>query len=92
MEIILLIILVVLVGLVASSRMTAIEKRMKRQQATLNQIASHLGIPEPPVPAEVKQLLQDGQDIKAIKTVREELGLSLVEAKQYVDAIKHGER
>ncbi|ETT65764.1 hypothetical protein MHI43_04740 [Paenibacillus sp. FSL H8-0457] len=92
MEIILLIILVVLVGLMASSRMTDLEKRMKRQQATLNQISSHLGIPERPVPAEVKRLVQDGQDIKAIKTVREELGLSLVEAKQYVDAIKHGER
>lgn len=92
MEIILLIILVVLVGLMASSRMTAMEKRMKRQQATLNQIASHLGIPEPPVHEEVKRLLQDGQDIKAIKAVREELGLSLVEAKQYVDAIKHGEQ
>lgn len=92
MEIILLIVLVILVGLMASSRMTALEKRMKRQQATLNQIASHLGIPEPQVSAEVKRLLQDGQDIKAIKTVREELGLSLVEAKQYVDAIKHGER
>lgn len=92
MEIILLIILVVLVGLMASSRMTDLEKRMKRQQATLDQIASHLGIPERPVPAEVKRLLQEGQDIKAIKTVREELGLSLVEAKQYVDAIKHGER
>ncbi|WP_326097995.1 ribosomal protein L7/L12 [Paenibacillus lautus] len=36
--------------------------------------------------------MADGQDIKAIKIVREELGLSLIEAKQYVDAIKYGEQ
>lgn len=92
MEIILLMVLVVLVGLMVSSRMTAMEKRMRQQQNTLNQMANQLGIPEPPVHEEVKQLLADGQDIKAIKIVREELGLSLVEAKQYVDAIKHGKR
>lgn len=57
---------------------------MKQQQNTLNQIANQLGIPEPPVHDHVRQLLADGQDIKAIKIVREELGLSLVEAKQYV--------
>ncbi|MBX4150820.1 hypothetical protein [Paenibacillus lautus] len=92
MEIILLMVLVVLVGLMFSSRMTAMEKRMRQQQNTLNQMAKQLGIPEPPVHEEVRQLLADGQDIKAIKIVREELGLSLVEAKQYVDAFKHGER
>lgn len=92
MEIILLMVLVVLVGLMFSSRMTAMEKRMRQQQNTLNQMANQLGIPEPPVHEEVKQLLAEGQDIKAIKIVREELGLSLVEAKQYVDAFKHGER
>lgn len=92
MEIILLMVLVVLVGLMVSSRMTAMEKRMKQQQATLNQIANQLGIPEPPVHAQVRQLLADGQDIKAIKIVREEIGLSLVEAKQYVDAIKYDEQ
>lgn len=92
MEIILLMVLVVLVGLMVSSRMTAMEKRMRQQQNTLNQMANQLGIPEPPVHEEVRQLLADRQDIKAIKMVREELGLSLVEAKQYVDAIKYGKR
>ncbi|KOR87723.1 hypothetical protein [Paenibacillus solani] len=92
MEIILLIIVVVLAVLMISSRMAAIEKRMKQQQAVLNQIAKHLGIPEPPVHEKVKRLLREGQDIKAVKTVREELGLSLLEAKQYVDAFKDGEQ
>lgn len=92
MEIILLIVLVVLVCLMVSSRMSAMEKRMKQQQNMLKQIANQLGIPEPPVPEEAKRLLEEGQDIQAIKMVREELGLSLVEAKQYVDAIKRGER
>ncbi|MGG3280859.1 hypothetical protein [Paenibacillus solani] len=91
MEIILLIVVVVLAVLMISSRMAAIEKRMKQQQAVLNQIAKHLSAPEPPVHEEVKRLLREGQDIKAVKTVREELGLSLLEAKQYVDAIKNGE-
>lgn len=88
MEIIILIIIVLLAVLMISSRMAAIEKRMKQQQDVLNQIAKHLGIPEPPVHEEVKRLLREGQDIKAVKTAREELGLSLLEAKQYVDAIK----
>ncbi|MGG3308637.1 hypothetical protein MKY48_04930 [Paenibacillus sp. FSL W8-0187] len=92
MEIILLIVLVVLVCFMVSSRMSAMEKRMKLQQNTLKQIANQLGIPEPPVHEEAKRLLEEGQEIKAIKIVREELGLSLVEAKQYVDAMKHGEQ
>lgn len=92
MEIILLILVVVLAGLVISSHIAAIEKRMKHQQAVLNQIAQHLGVPEPPVHEEVKSLLRAGQDVKAVKAVREELGLFLLEAKQYVDAIKEGGR
>ncbi|GHI00817.1 ribosomal protein L7/L12 [Neobacillus kokaensis] len=34
---------------------------------------------------EVRQLLLEGKKIKAVKRVRERTGLSLLEAKQYVD-------
>ncbi len=34
---------------------------------------------------EVRQLLLEGKKIKAVKRVRERTGISLVEAKQYVD-------
>ncbi|GAB6928811.1 hypothetical protein JCM10914A_27940 [Paenibacillus sp. JCM 10914] len=88
MEFVILIILIVLVGLMFSSRMTAMEKRMNQQQFTLNQIASQLEVPEHPVNEEVRTLLADGQEVRAIKLVREQLGLSLIEAKQYVDAVK----
>jgi ribosomal protein L7/L12 len=32
--------------------------------------------------------LHEGKDVRAVKAVREALGLSLLDAKQYVDAIK----
>ena len=66
MEIYVLIIFVVLVGLMVSSRMTAMEKRMK-QQNTLNQIANQLGIPEPPVLDHVKQRWPTGGILKRLK-------------------------
>lgn len=37
---------------------------------------------------ELWKFLNEGNDIKAVKRVREALGLSLIEAKQYIDALK----
>lgn len=41
-----------------------------------------------PVDAEVRKLLHERKDVGAVKAVREALGLSLLDAKHYVDAIK----
>lgn len=38
--------------------------------------------------AEVLTLLDAGEDVKAVKLLRERLGLTLLEAKQYTDKLK----
>jgi ribosomal protein L7/L12 len=53
-------------------------------------LAAGLGIAEdgtPPVPAEVIRLAREGQSIKAIKLLRKERKLGLLEAKRIVDAV-----
>lgn len=49
---------------------------------------SHTNGSESPINNELRQLLNEGNDVKAVKQVRETLGLSLIEAKQYVDSLK----
>ncbi len=41
-----------------------------------------------PVDYELRRMIREGEEIKAIKKARETLGLSLVEGKQYVDRLK----
>ena len=70
------------------SEVTKLNHRVKGLQSKLDQIAIHTGVPELPVNDELQQLLNEGKDIEAVKRARETLGLSLVEAKQYIDALK----
>jgi len=73
----------------------------KRRQQTilkkLQRIEEHLGLnevslEEAALQVELVQLLKEGKMVEAVKRVRESLGLSLLEAKQYVDQLKseHG--
>ncbi|MFB9861569.1 hypothetical protein [Salinicoccus siamensis] len=41
-----------------------------------------------PVNHELRQMVREGEEIKAIKKARQTFGLSLVEGKQYVDRLK----
>ncbi|GAA3731432.1 hypothetical protein GCM10022378_19630 [Salinicoccus jeotgali] len=41
-----------------------------------------------PVDHELRRMVREGEEIKAIKKARQTLGLSLVEGKQYVDRLK----
>lgn len=61
-----------------------LEEAMKSIKNTLR----HINIPEETVNKEVRELIDAGEDIKAIKKTREIFGYSLVEAKEYVDALK----
>ncbi|MCH1626745.1 hypothetical protein [Fredinandcohnia quinoae] len=65
-----------------------LDGRVKGLKYTLDQISKQTDVPEMPINNELRQLLNEGNDVKAVKRVRETLGLSLVEAKQYVDALK----
>lgn len=73
----------------------------KRRQQTilkkLQRIEEHLGLnevslEEAALQVELVQLFHEGKTVEAVKRVRETLGLSLLEAKQYVDQLKseHG--
>ncbi|UKS57745.1 hypothetical protein [Exiguobacterium acetylicum] len=73
----------------------------KRRQQTilkkLQRIEEHLGLnevslEEAALQVELVQLLKEGKMVEAVKRVRESLGFSLLEAKQYVDHLKeeHG--
>ena len=69
--------------------------RMTQQQILreLTRIQEHLGMTDAAsshtlLNQQIEQLLSDHQTVEAIKLTRETLGYPLLEAKQYVDAIK----
>jgi ribosomal protein L7/L12 len=69
-------------------KLNKLENRMKNLKITLDQIAKVVDVPEHPINNDIRKLLQEGKEIQAIREVRSVLGLSLLEAKQYVDALK----
>lgn len=70
-----------------SSYLNKIDTRIKRTEEKLDRIAKHMELPEHEINEEIRQLVKDGDKIKAIKKAREILGLSLLEAKNYVDSL-----
>lgn len=71
------------------SRLKAMEKQLADMRKTMESIKSGEPLKEPPVNAGLRQLLQSGKDVEAVKMAREHLGLSLLEAKKYVDSLNH---
>ncbi|MGN7478250.1 hypothetical protein ACTHOQ_10355 [Solibacillus silvestris] len=65
-----------------------LSNRVKDMQSTLKQMTKQIISPDNPINNELKQLLKEGSDVKAVKRARELFGLSLVEAKQYIDKLK----
>lgn len=70
------------------------KQRIQQQQLTkeIKRIQIHLGMPgvdadEVKLQHQVKHLLQEDQMVEAVKLVRNQLGYSLLEAKQYVDSL-----
>lgn len=73
------------------------KQRVMQQQLLreLIRIQEHLGIMDAAssqtlLNEQIRHLLSDHQTVEAVKLVRETLGYPLLEAKQYVDAIKDG--
>ena len=62
--------------------------RVKGLKYIMDQISKQMSVTDNPLNNELRQLLNEGNDIKAIKRTRETLGLSLIEAKQYVDTFR----
>lgn len=70
-------------------KMSQLQEEIKGIRNKLEQMASQMNLPENPINEELRELLKTGEDIKAVKVARETLGLSLLEGKQYVDALKN---
>ncbi|MFO1443631.1 hypothetical protein KDN24_10480 [Bacillus sp. Bva_UNVM-123] len=86
-------VLILFIGVYLFFAVIKLDSRIKGMKYTLDQISKHLDTPEKPINNELLnnellKLLNEGNDVKAVKKVRETLGLSLLEGKQYVDALK----
>ncbi|MGG0812794.1 hypothetical protein ABE142_08955 [Paenibacillus alvei] len=78
------------VSLSMYNKVSAIEARIKAMQVNYDHISKQGqdGLPPHPVHDEMIQLIREGKEVSAIKKAREVLGMSLVEAKQYVDNLE----
>ncbi|KAB2442051.1 hypothetical protein [Bacillus luti] len=70
------------------------DARLKRMEDKLKLITKEMGIVErepeinkAEINKELRQLMEEGKKVKAVKRVREAFGFSLLEAKQYVDKL-----
>ena len=84
--------LVLIAGLLAYNEILALKKEIKNQEKRLNQLeklTGHETLSSQWISDELKeqiiQLKRDGKEVEAIKKVREQTKMDLVEAKQYVD-------
>lgn len=65
-----------------------INRHVKGIKYTLDQLSTHVDVPENQINEELRQLIVIGEEINAEKIARKTLGLSLLEGKQYVDDLK----
>jgi len=88
MEISFIEIVMLMIGFYVLVTVMKLDGRVKGIKYTLDQISKQTGIAENPINNELRELISQGDDVKAVKKARETLGLSLVEGKQYIDALK----
>ncbi|CCQ93868.1 conserved hypothetical protein [[Clostridium] ultunense Esp] len=84
METILLLTIIVL--LVTSSDPS--NQKIKYMDKKLDKIMDYLGIEDLNIDEELKELIADNKKIPAIKRLRQETGMGLKEAKEYVDNLE----
>ncbi|GIO26022.1 hypothetical protein [Ornithinibacillus bavariensis] len=80
--------LILFIVLYLLNEVVKLNSRVKGLKYTLDKIYKQADVPNNALDNELKQLLNEGKDVKGVKRARETLGLSLIEAKQYVDALK----
>lgn len=84
-------VLILIVVLYILMTVLKLEGKVNGLKTRLAEISKHVGIKEEAVHPEIKSLVEHDEEIKAVKRARELYGLSLVEAKEYVDKIKNDE-
>ncbi|MFD2925329.1 hypothetical protein [Halobacillus naozhouensis] len=66
-----------------------LDGRVKGLSYTLDQVTNQMTLPEYLINDDLRKLISEDEEIKAIKKARETLGLSLVEGKKYIDQLKN---
>lgn len=83
-----LVVLIIMIFSTVSSKFKSLESQIKNMKFTLEQIANQMEVPEHPINDKLRNLVTGGKDVQAVKEARQVFGLSLLEAKQYVDDLK----
>lgn len=82
----------VLLLLIASLfiKIISLQQRVQRAETRIAQMTKQLPEPplESPIEGELLLLLKQGQDVQAVKRVREVMSFSLLDAKRYIDTLK----
>lgn len=63
--------------------------KINHMDKKLDRIMEHLGMEKMNIDEELRELLAEGKRIPAIKRLREETGMGLKEAKEYVDDLEN---
>lgn len=87
MEIWIIALLLMILGILVASPGSS-EFKVNHMDKKFNRIMEHLGIEEINIDKELKELIEDDKRIPAIKRLREETGMELKEAKEYVDNLE----
>ncbi|MCB2292985.1 ribosomal protein L7/L12 [Clostridium algoriphilum] len=71
-----------------TSKIDSLQKHITRMNSNLIKVAKQVGVPQEPLDDELRNLINEGKKIQAIKEVRKATGLGLKEAKDYVDNLQ----
>ncbi|MGM0896586.1 MAG: hypothetical protein ACQEV0_01725 [Bacillota bacterium] len=77
--------------LLSQERIKAVEVRMKRMEKRIEQLEAEVNLEEPAINEELRRLIAEGQEVRAVKAARVAFGYSLLEAKQYIDGLKEND-
>ena len=69
-------------------KVVSLETRVKQLQSKLKQASKQPIESDHAMDDDLRDLIREGKDIKAVKRAREVFGLSLLEGKEYIDKLK----
>ncbi|ANU18500.1 hypothetical protein BBI11_00085 [Planococcus maritimus] len=76
------------VYVVLNQQIQALEVRIKHMSKRMEQLEAEVTLEEPAINEELRRLIAEGEEIRAVKAARVAFGYSLLEAKQYIDGLK----
>jgi len=79
--------LISLIVLFLIMKVYELQSRLKRMEIYLKGLETHIGLTEHPINNELRLLVSEGKRVPAIKKAREAMGISLKEAKEYVEVL-----